>query len=769
MNRDNLLPTWEAHRRLALRYALILATLLVQPQAYAQDTISMETYERAVAFLPGNTDYNKVVNAYVPVRWYADSTGFWFVDRSGGTKRYRSVSLPGGQPQPLFDHANLAVVLSDSLEKDVPLDDLPLDNLDVQADGTLSFTTDGKNFTLDPETGSLARREREENKNDESISYSPDSSWVAYAEDYNLHLRRADSSERRSLTTDGVRNYEYASWYGWDDIIEGENGDRPEHFGVQWSPDGEWLVANRVDLRSASKMFLLDWSVDTLYRPRLLSYYRGSPGDTGMVYLEPVFFNTETGERVTVNLPRGTHINTVNVRWPETAGKVYLQRQPRGFKSVELYTLDLSTGELDTVYTESSPTNIDNFTFELSEGHDRLFFLSEKSGWRQLYSLDLQSGTEQRLTHGEFYVDAIGRVDEETQTIYFAASGREQGGNPYAQRLYRIGFDGSDMQLLTPEPANHRITLSPDGQYLVDNYSSVTTATRTVLRKTSTGKVVAELAAAETRDLPAWSPPQPFTALAADGQTEIYGAIWKPTNFDSTQRYPVIDASYTGPHTYVYPTDYSQALSSLQSFAELGFLVVRIDGRGSPGRSKAFHDFSYKNLGGNLGDHVAAIRQLGERHAWVDTSRVGIFGHSAGGYDAGHAVLAYPDFYKVAVASSADHDHRMEKAWWPEMYMGWPVDSAYHLQSNITMAGNLKGKLLITHGGIDENVNPSATFKLAEALIQADKPFDMLILPSQRHGYSGQAGRYFTKLRWNYFVEHLLGQEPRWDIAWPED
>ncbi|WP_232830080.1 S9 family peptidase [Lewinella sp. IMCC34191] len=750
-----------------LRCAWILMALLLHRSASAQDTISRDAYDRAVAFLPGNTNYQKIANAYVPVNWYPDSTGLWFIDRAGGAKRYRGLTLPDGQPQPLFDHAALASILSDSLREVMKAEDLPLEDLQHHTDGTLTFTVKARSFRFDLNNEVLTPEKRTETER-QAVSYAPDSSWVAYAENHNLYLRRPDSTGQRALTSDGVREYEYASWYGWDDIIEGENGDRPEHFGVRWSPDGKWLLANRVDLRSAGKMHLLDWSVDTLYRPRLLSYYRGSPGDTGMVYLEPVFFNTETGERVNVDLPRGTHINTVNAQWSENGNKVYLQWQPRGFKSVELYTLDLPTGKLDTLYTESSPTNVDNFTFELSEGSNRLFFLSEKSGWRQLYSLDLTTGQEERLTRGDFYVDAIGRVDEETRTIYFAASGRERGNNPYAQQLYRIGFDGRDLQLLTPEPAHHRMTFSPDGQYIVDNYSSVTTPTRTVLRRASSGEVIAELATAETHDLANWSPPQPFTALAGDGLTQIFGAIWKPTNFDSTQRYPVIEASYTGPHTYVYPTDYSQALS-LQSFAELGFVLVRIDGRGSPGRSKAFHDFSYKNLGGNLGDHVAAIRQLGRRYSWIDTTRVGIYGHSAGGYDAGHAVLAYPDFYQVAVASSGDHDHRMEKAWWPEMYMGWPVDSAYHQQSNITMAGNLKGKLLITHGGIDENVNPSATFKLAEALIQADKPFDMLILPSQRHGYTGQAGRYFTKVRWNYFVEHLLGKEPRWDIRWPDE
>ena len=261
-----------------------------------------------------------------------------------------------------------------------------------------------------------------------------------------------------------------------------------------------------------------------------------------------------------------------------------------------------------------------------------------------------------------------------------------------------------------------------------------------------------------------WQPPEVFTVTARDGKTTLYGALWKPTNFDPSNSYPIIENSYTGPHTQVFPRDFRRAFNN-QSLAELGFVVMQVDGLGSSGRSKAFHNYSYKNLGGNLADHIGAISQLGKRFTWLDTTRVGIYGHSAGGYDAGHAVLAYPDVYKVAVASSADHDHRMEKAWWPEMYMGWPVDSAYHLQSNITMAANLKGKLLITHGGIDENVNPSATFKLAEALIKADKQFDMLILPSQRHGY-GPYWNYFTKTRWNYFIKHLLQKDPLWEFSW---
>jgi len=371
------------------------------------------------------------------------------------------------------------------------------------------------------------------------------------------------------------------------------------------------------------------------------------------------------------------------------------------------------------------------------------------------------------LTNGSYYVNNILFIDKKARTILFTAAGKEPGRNPYLHHVYRVSIDRKETTLLTPEDAHHDVSVSPDGRYMVDNLSTLEKPTRTILRETATGKIIRELSQANIDELLAmkYRFPEAFTAIGRDGNTTIYGAIWKPSNFDGTKKYPVIDQSYTGPHTNMFPRSFSAAIGrNNQALAELGFIVVTVDGLGTAGRSKAFHNVSYKNMGKNLTDHVLAIRELGKRHSWIDTSRVGIFGHSAGGYDAGHAVLEFPDFYKVAVASSADHDFRMEKDWWPEMYMGWPVDSSYHQVSNITMAGNLKGKLLIVHGGIDENVNPSATFKLAEALVKADKEFDMLIFPSQRHGYQGKFNDYFTKKLWNYFVEHLLGAKPVWDF-----
>jgi dipeptidyl aminopeptidase/acylaminoacyl peptidase len=484
-----------------------------------------------------------------------------------------------------------------------------------------------------------------------------------------------------------------------------------------------------------------------------------------MVYMIPVFFNLETGEEIRKEEFR--NVNQADNEWSNEPGVTYILNRQRGYQQVDLYRINLLKKGQEKIYTEKSATNIDNFNYRLDEKRNKIIITSERDGWKHLYALNLKDLKLNSLTSGPWYVHEIYLIDKKKGTILFSGSGKEKELNPYTQKLYKVNSDGTDLTLLTPENGDHDIFMSPDGKYFTDDISSYDQLTRTVLRESTSGKIVKEIGKANAAALLEMNYhfPEMFTATARDGVTTIFGMIWKPSEFNPTKKYPVIDQSYTGPHTHMFPETFSASISrSNQALAELGFIIVTIDGMGTAGRSKAFHNVSYKNMGKNLLDHVLAIRQLAGKYAWIDTTRVGIFGHSAGGYDAGHAVLEFPNFYKVAVASSGDHDFRMEKDWWPEMYMGWPVDSTYHKVSNITMAGNLKGKLLLVHGGLDENVNPSATFKLAEALVKADKEFDMLIFPSQHHGYQGKFNDYFLKKRWNYFVENLLGQKPIWDF-----
>jgi len=734
----------------------------------AQEQLTEAEYARAVGFLWQNVNNKKAFNLNVSPNWFPDSTGFWYTVQDKNSKSFMKIEFVDLKPKSWFDQERLSALLSKEINEEVKASDLPINSVEYVNKDSIKFKVKNKNYMLNLKSYQIYLKEEKTEKPNPLESKSPDGNWIAFTKNYNLFLKSTITGEERQLSSNGKMNYEYASYWGWDDIIEGECGERPAHFDVSWSPDSKWISTNICDLRSADKMYLLNWSIDSLYRPKLLSYYRGSPGDTNMVYMIPVLFEIESGREIRPDLPRNTHINNVSTRWSKSGETLFADYAERGYKKVHLLSLDLKTMQMESLIDEQSKTNIDNFNYIVIEEQEKILFTSERSGWKQLYTIDLKTKEIKQLAPGEYFVNDIDYIDEKRGIVYFSASGKETGGNPYQQYLYKVSFDNNELELLTPENFNHDISFSPNGKYFTDNYSTAQQPTTTVLRDAETGKILVELAKADVSDLTAlnWTPPSVFTVKARDGKTAIYGALWKPTNFDPNKKYPIIDHSYTGPHTQMFPRNFSRVLGiNNQALAELGFIVMMVDGLGSSGRSKAFHDVSYKNMGLGLTDHVLAIKQLAERYSWIDADRVGIFGHSAGGYDAAHALLQFPDFYKVGVASSGDHDHRMEKAWWPEMYMGWPVDSAYHQQSNITMAANLKGKLLLVHGGIDENVNPSATFKLADALVKADKEFDMLILPSQRHGYSGKFADYFTKKRWNYFVEYLLCKKPIWEFS----
>ncbi len=749
--------------KLRLQLGLVLC-LSFMTQATAQD-IKKEDYARAVSFLWRNLASKRVFNENVQPIWFKDSTGMAFITQDRVQKSFNKIRWDTKKIEPWFDQQRLAKVLTDTLKMAVDAKALPIQNVQYSDPNHIEFNAKEVAYKLNLKTYTLTKITKPTPSRLESKS--PDGKWIAYTDNYNLYIESTTDGGVRQLSKHGERLYEYGTFYGWSDIIEGENGERPKRFRVSWSPDSKWLQTNITDLRGAKKMYLLNWGIDSLYKPKLLSYYRGSPGDTDMVKMTPVFYNIETGYEYIKESAQSTHTNPTVYQWSKESGIVYQENTIRGYQAVELYRCDLNKKSEDLLYRETSKTNIDNYKSDIIEEWGKIVITSERDGWKQLYLLDIKDKSITPLTSEAYYIDQILHIDKSKRFILFTASGKEVNRNPYFNHLYKLNLADKTVVLLTPENVHHDISVSPDGAYFTDNMSALNQPTTTFLKNHSGKTLDLTLAKADIRGLDSlnYKFPESFTALARDGETTIYGAIWKPTQFDATKKYPIIDNSYTGPHTFTYPQNFFYSMTeSNQALAELGFIVITVDGMGTAGRSKAFHNVSYKNMGKNLEDHRLAILQLGRKYTWIDTTKVGIFGHSAGGFDAGHAMLEYPDFYKVAVASSADHDFRMEKDWWPEMYMGWPVDSTYHEVSNITMAGKLKGKLLITHGGIDENVNPSATFKLAEALIKNNKEFDMLILPSQRHGYQGIYNDYFTKKRWNYFVEHLRGVKPIWDF-----
>lgn len=723
--------------------------------------ITKQTYDRAAYFLTGNLE-KQIYHLEVIPNWLDGSKGFVHCTNTKEGKRFFKTNTSTFETSEAFDHGILARLLQAKTGESFDQANLPIERVNLVNGKVLTFQWQNQNWTWNLENAALESIPISERNDLES--FSPDRKWKAFSRNYNLFIKNLTTGEETPLSTDGRKDLEYASFWGWSDIIYGENGARPTHFMVNWSPDSKKIFTQIVDLRIAEKMYLLDWSKDEKFRPELLSYYRGSPGDSTVVKYIPVIFDLE--KKTEKKLPELTspHFIGLNLRWSDDSNMLsgfYIQR---GYKQYHLIELDAHSLEIRKIVSESSPTHVnrDNIFRRLKNGQ---FILgSEKTGWNHLFLFDWNSGKEiNPITSGDFVVTKLSHLDEEKGIVYFEASGKESGRNPYFNHLYRVNLDGTNLELLTPENAYHEVYISPDGKLAVDNYSTVNQPTQSILLDLETGKHLQKISEADISILKkrGYLSPVPFTAKAKDGKTEIHGVYFLPTMFNPKKKHPIIDYTYTGPHTSTTPKTFKAGLlGHQQPMAELGFVVVTVDGMGGFGRSKAFSDASYRNLGDGTTDHVLAITQLASKNAFMDITKVGIFGHSAGGYDAGRAMLLHPDFYKVGVASAGDHDFRMEKAWWPEMYMGYPVGDFYHEQSNITNASKLKGHLLLAHGGIDENVNPSATFKLAENLIKAGKDFDLFIWPSRNHSFGRPPGDYFTKKRWDYFIEHLLGEKP---------
>jgi dipeptidyl aminopeptidase/acylaminoacyl peptidase len=508
-------------------------------------------------------------------------------------------------------------------------------------------------------------------------------------------------------------------------------------------------------------------------RPTLYSFVYPLAGEPNVPVAEFHIFDIEKQTQVKVDtdpMPMLYYEYPPSVRWKKDSSSFTFIQRERGYKVARLRETDAATGKTRTIIEERCETGVDPLTSyvhyleDTNEGPplrgNQIIWSSERDGWCHLYLYDWKTGElKNQITKGDWVVRGIERVDEQTRQIYFFASGREAGRDPYLRHLYKINLDGTGLVLLTPGHGEHSVTFSPCGRYIVDTYSRVDFAPVTELRRASDGQLICELEKADIELLLAegWKWPQPFQAKARDDKTDIYGVLFRPMNFDPSKKYPIVECIYSGPQSFSTPKAFRPYYNA-QSVAELGFLVIMVDGLGMGGRSKAFHDYSYKNLGdGGLPDHIAAMRQLAEKYPYMDLSRVGVYGGSAGGYDAAHALLTHPEFYKVAVATSGNHDHRLDKAWWVELWMGYPIGDHYIEQSNITLANKLKGKLLLLHGDMDQNVHFCSTMSFADALIKANKDFDMLIVPNGQHGL---AGDYFDRKRWDYFVKHLLGVEP---------
>lgn len=595
-----------------------------------------------------------------------------------------------------------------------------------------------------------------------SEAVSADGHWAVSAVNYDLQVRDLRDGSVRRLTRDGTAGHAYGSHAALE-IPPARRGVPP---AVYFSPDSRRILTYRLDYADVPELNLVV-ARSPGKRPELRTYRYPVPGDA-VARMSWVILDLADGARTNVQHPPVPvrPVDDPQAQWSRDGKSIFFLEEEAGYARAWIRAIDTRTGEVRTLLEETTSTALSRSPILKTFGDgSKLIWSSERDGWRHLYLVDARDGgIVRQLTHGAWAVQAgrgVPFVDAEGGWVYFIARGREAGRDPYYRHLYRVRLDGTGMTLLTPEDADHNVTFSPDGSVFVDTYSRVDVPPVSVLRHVSGGSAV-ELQRADIHRLLAagWRFPERFSVKARDGVTDLYGILFLPSDFSPRRSYPVIDSIYPGPQQIRVPKSFK--LDDAQALAELGFVVVAMDGMGTPGRSRAFREESYGNLGdaGGLPDHVAGLRQLARERPWMDLSRVGIYGHSGGGFASTRAILSYPDFYKVAVSSSGDHDQRIYHAGWGERFQGYPDGDNYAGIDNASLADNLKGKLLLVHGGADENVHPAQTLALAKALIDADKDFDLLILPGQRHRYRGRAKDYFIRRRWDYFVRNLMGSEP---------
>lgn len=528
--------------------------LLLIFSGIAQAQITPETYEKAEYFLT-NSLQKQVYHLEVIPNWTKDGSSFWHTTYTEDGKRFFQTQVSSGETLDSFDHFAFAADLSKISGETVDPKALPFDRIEIKEDGEIGFEWKNKNWVYKTIERTLQSSPKT-TQNNLNSSTSPDEKWRAFTRNFNLFIQDLETGVEIQLSFEGKQDFEYASYYGWSDLIEGEDGVRPFHFTVNWSPDSKKIQTQIVDLRIAEKMYLLDFSKDEKFRPDLLSYYRGSPGDSTVINYIPVIFELETKKETKFSDLTTPHFIGLNLRWEANSEKLIGQYFPRGFKEYSILEIDQNSGAIKKVFTEKSDTHInrENQFQKLTNG--QFIINSEKSGWNHLYLFDWETGKLIRqLTSGEFLVKRVLHLDEEKQLLYFEASGKETGRNLYYPHLYQVRLDGSDLKLITPENAYHEIYLSPDKKYLIDNYSTVSQATKSVLRELQTGKILKEISTADISNLLAkgYQSPTPFSAIAKDGKTEIFGIYYLPTDFDDAKSYPVIDYTYSGPHIDITP------------------------------------------------------------------------------------------------------------------------------------------------------------------------------------------------------------------------
>lgn len=770
-------------------HVMLASALAAAPAITLGQTVD---YQRAEQFLTWNALRNVTGDQVIPT-WYRDSTRFWSRVMAPRGYEFMTVNPTTGSRSLLFENGRMATALTRASDTVVVGAKLPFQ--------TIAFEDEGKNerrirvklgtrgFSCELATYVCTKADTLPTRT--RYARSPNEQWDAFASGNNLWLRQVGSTDSVQLTTDGEPGYAYGVGSPSPTDVRLKRQAAPQ---VTWSPDSKRLVVPRIDERGVGKFVVYS---STTIRPAYYEYPYALPGDSIVQTYVNYVVDVATRTSRRLDAPPQPFMTFYSfggrsVQWSPSSDRIYFTQVDRGPKRVQLMVADASGGAPRQIIADSSKSYVVG-SLDIVSGRTNwrplkngdVIWFSERDGWGHLYHVGADGAIKHQITSGDWVVTGLLSVNESLGRVYFTGRGRESNRHPEYEMLYSAGLDGTGLTLLTPEDAYHRVTAVPGpatgtaAQLFLDTYSRVDLPPVTVLRSAD-GRVVKELERADITALKAigWRPGEIFRAKARDGVSEITGVIWKPSTFDSTKTYPVIDHIYPGPlitpvAEEFYPTRAAfsyTAFGQVQALAELGFIVVEMNALGNTARNKALYTMWYGNMGDNgIPDHVAAIKQLGSRFRWMDLSRIGIYGHSGGGFSSTDAMLRYPDFYKVAVATSGNHDNRTYYHGWGERFQGLLVKDTlrgtdnFAAAANKTIAGNLKGKLFLIHGDLDDNVHPAHTLALADALIKANKTFDMLILPDATHDLTSNP--YVIRRTWDYFVEHLLGARPPADYT----
>lgn len=739
--------------------ASIGIALLTGGMALAQGTV--EDYNRAYEL---REKYNSkhVFYSNVNPQWIDGTNLFWYVRNTPEGNEYVKVDAGKQKRTALFDQQKLSAALESSTGKDIDPMQLPIQRCHVTPGAdTLRFVYEGKRWCFDIRRNRLTDEgqlpapgrqrhwmEVDDEKGGAPVT-SPDGKYVAFIKNDNICVREVATGKETQLSQDGTPGNYYSSY-------------------IQWSPDSKLVAAFRIRPAQKRYVYYVESSPADQLQPKLHKQEYAKPGDE-LAFKVPCIYGVENSKRLIPSTDLFSHQYEIYaLQWNSDSKGITFEYNERGHKVYRVLEVSAEDGSVRPLIEEKEDKYVNYpriFRHFLADGK-RIIWSSERDNYNHLYMYDRATARPtHQITRGEWYVREVQYVDEENQQIYFSANGMNKDEDPYLIHYYRIGFDGKGLTALTPEEGMHKAWYSSDYKYLVDVYSKVDQAPVAVVRSAADGKIVMPLEKADIAQLTAngWKAPEVFTAKGRDGKTDMWGIIYRPSNFDPAKKYPVIEYIYSGPGDQYVPKTFSSYNWWMTSLAELGFIVVQVDGMTTSFRSKEFEEVCYKNLkDAGLPDHIAWIKAAAQKYPYMDIDRVGIFGCSAGGQESTTAVLLHPEFYKAAYSACGCHDNRMDKIWWNELWMGYPVDDSYKECSNVENAHLLQRPLMLVVGEMDDNVDPASTMQVVNALIKANKDFELVVIPGAHHTMGEDFGEH---KRYDFFVRNLIGVNPP---AWSE-